>query len=137
MKIFIDTAPLIYLIEKHPKYSAPLKKYFTELYIDGYEIITSVITYSEYGVKPKRDEKEELIKEFEEFLEKVGIPMLNVNKSHATRAYEMRAKYKFLKGMDGIQIGTAIEEGCDKFLTNDTKLEKIEELEIVLVDKLE
>ena len=39
MKIFIDTAPFIYLIEKHPKYSAPLKKYFTELYVDGYEII--------------------------------------------------------------------------------------------------
>jgi len=137
MKIFIDTAPFIYLIEKHPKYSAPLKKYFTELYVDGYEIITSVITYSEYGIKPKRDHKEELIKEFEEFVGKIGIPLLNVDKNHATKAYEMRAKYKFLKGMDGIQIGTAIEESCDKFLTNDIKLGKVEELEIILVDKLE
>lgn len=30
MKIFIDTAPFIYLIEKHPEFSVPLKKYFTE-----------------------------------------------------------------------------------------------------------
>lgn len=102
-----------------------------------YEIIASVITCSEYGVNPKRDEKEELIKEFEEFLEKVGIPMLNVNKNHATRAYLMIAIYKFLNEMDGIQIGTAIEEGCDKFLTNDIKLEKVEELELIPVDKLE
>ena len=137
MKIFIDTAPFIYLIEKHPKYSGALKKYFAELYTDGYEIITSVITYSEYGVKPKREHKEDLIGKFEEFIEKVGIPMLEVKKSHATRAYEMRAKYKFLKGMDGIQIGMAIEEGCDKFLTNDIRLERLKELEIVLVDGLE
>ena len=136
MKIFIDTAPFIYLLEKHPKNSTPFKKYFTELYVDGYEIITSVITYSEYGVIPKRDKKENLIEECEEFLRKVGVALLNVNKIHATKAYEMRTKYKFLKGMDGIQIGTAIEEGCDKFLTNDVKLEKIEELEVILINKL-
>ena len=136
MKIFIDTAPFIYLLEKHRKNSTPIKKYFTELYVDGYEIITSVITYSEYGVIPKRDKKENLIEEFEEFLRKVGVALLNVNKIHATKAYEMRTKYKFLKGMDGIQIGTAIEEGCDKFLTNDVKLEKIEELEVILINKL-
>lgn len=68
MKIFIDTAPFIYLIEKHPGYAVPLKKYVTELYVDGYEMITSVITYSEYGVKPQRDHKEGLIREFDEFL---------------------------------------------------------------------
>ncbi len=136
MKIFIDTAPLIYLIEGNPIYQNSLRKHFTSLYTDGHEMITSVITYSEFGVKPKRDGKEKLIVQFDDFLRKSGINMLPVNKPHAQKAYELRAKYKFLKGMDAIQIGTAIEEGCDDFLTNDIKLERITEIKISLLDKL-
>lgn len=61
MKIFIDTAPFIYLIEKHPEFIDRIKRYFTELYIDQVELVTSVITLSEFGVKPQKEGKSELI----------------------------------------------------------------------------
>ena len=136
MKIFVDTAPFIYLMEEHPKYSKKLKKFFTNLYINEDKTITSVITYSEYGVKPERLKKQELIHEFEIFIEKLGIPLLEVKRIHAQKAYQLRARYPFLKGMDAIQLGTAITEKCDEFLTNDHKLETIEEIKVVLIDKL-
>jgi len=136
MKIFIDTAPFIYLIEKHPEFIDPIKRYFTELYIDQVELVTSVITLSEFGVKPQKEGKSELIQQFEEFIEKVGIKMVDVNKHHARESYKFRSRYQFLKGMDSLQIGVAKLEDCDKFLTNDIKLSKIKEIEIVLVKDL-
>lgn len=63
MKIFIDTAPFIYLIEKHPEFIDPIKRYFTEVYIDQVELVTSVITLSEFGVKPQKEGKPELIQQ--------------------------------------------------------------------------
>jgi predicted nucleic acid-binding protein len=136
MKIFIDTAPFIYLIEGNPKYVSKIKSYFSNRFTDGDELVTSVITLSEFGVKPKKENKEEIIAQFESFLSKAGIPFIEVNKTHAEKAYELRAKYKFLKGMDALQIGIAIESKCDQFLTNDAKLEKIVEIKVILVENL-
>ena len=136
MKIFVDTAPFIYLIEEYPKYAKRLKEYFTELYVNEQEVITSVITYSEYGVNPQKKDQPELIEKFENFLNRAGIALLEVNKSHAKKAYQLRAKYEFLKGMDSIQLGTAMIESCDRFLSNDAKLKKVTEVEVILIDSL-
>ena len=38
--------------------------------------------------------------------------------------------------MDALQISVAIEKDCDQFLTNDKKLKKISELQILLVEDL-
>jgi len=38
--------------------------------------------------------------------------------------------------MDSLQLGAAIFEKCDKFLTNDFKLAKINELEVIILDNL-
>ena len=136
MRVFIDTAPFIYLLEKHPEFIDRIKKYFTELYTDKAEILTSVITLSEFGVKPNKEGKPELVQQFEEFTKKVGIEMVEVTREHAKLSSQLRGKYQFLKGMDSLQIAIAQLEHCDRFFTNDTKLAKIEEIEIVLVKDL-
>jgi len=136
MKIFIDTSPFIYLIEEYPKYVKSARDYITELYVNEDEIITSVVTYAEYGIKPEKKEEYVLIEEFEKLLEMLDIEMFDIEKQHAQKSYQLRAKYNFLKGMDSLQLGVAILENCDKFLTNDYKLDKIEEIEIVLLDSL-
>lgn len=136
MKIFIDTAPFIYFIEGNPKYLSRIARFFSDSYTNGSEMLTSVITYSEFGVKPCSEGKLELVGKFDRFLEKSGVEMLAVKKTHAQKAYELRARYKFLKGMDAIQLGVAIEEDCDKVLTNDLKWKKNNEINCFFIDEL-
>ena len=136
MRVFVDTAPFIYLIEKHPEFVDSIKRYFTELYTEEAELLTSVITLSEFGVGPNKKGKPELVQQFEEFIEKIGIKMVNVNRDHAKLSSKLRSKYQFLKGMDSLQIAMAQLENCDHFLTNDIKLSKIREIKVVLVKDL-
>lgn len=50
-KVFVDTAPFIYYIEKdenNPLYFEKVKKFFRECYDNGIEFVSSVITVEEY-----------------------------------------------------------------------------------------
>lgn len=57
-RICIDTAPIIYFIEKHPKYLNLIRPVFVEIAAGSIEAITSTITLLEVLVQPiKRDNK--------------------------------------------------------------------------------
>ena len=54
-KVFVDTAPFIYFIEKNannPQYYDKVKHFFMNGYNNDKEFITSVITMEEYFVFP-------------------------------------------------------------------------------------
>ena len=50
-------------------------------------------------------------------------------------AAQMRARYN-LSLTDALQIATAIQSGCDAFLTNDLQLKRVNELSILVVTEL-
>jgi predicted nucleic acid-binding protein len=136
MKIFIDTAPFIYLIEEHPEFAEKVKAYFIDRFKSGDEFLTSVVTISEFSVKPHRDQRLELIVQLQDFIDHTGIDVLPISLTHAELAAQLRGKYPSLKGMDAFQVAVAIDEGCEKFLTNDKPLAKLEEIEAVLVSDM-
>lgn len=136
MKIFIDTAPFIYLIEQHPDFSEKVKTYFIDRFKSGDEFVTSVVTISEFGVKPHRDRRLELIVQLKDFIEQTGINVLPIDLTHAELAAKLRGKYPSLKGMDAFQVDVAIDAECSKFLTNDKPLAKLDEIEAVVVSEL-
>ena len=98
MKIFVDTAPFIYLIENNPTFGAKVKTFLIDSLKNGHSLETSVITLMEFGVKPAREGKLNVIIKFEELLEKLNIEITEVDKEVAQEAYKLRAKYAFLKG---------------------------------------
>lgn len=53
-RVCIDTAPVIYFIEKHPKYLNVVKPIFTEIEAGNIDAITSTITLLEVLVQPLR-----------------------------------------------------------------------------------
>jgi len=57
----------------------------------------------------------------------------NINLKVAESAAKLRAKYKWLKGMDAIQLAVAIFSDCDCFITNDKSIKKIREIEVILI----
>jgi predicted nucleic acid-binding protein len=136
MKIFIDTAPFIYLIENHPVFASKMKTLITNAIVNKEDIITSVVTISEFGVKPTKDNRPNLIKKFEELLSRLNVEVLVIDQSAAKKAYELRAKYHFLKGMDAFQLALSINEKCGRFITNDKKLKRVTEINVDTMDDL-
>ncbi len=136
MKIFIDTAPFIYLAEEHPIYADRIKKFIATAFADRHDLLTSVITLMEFSVKPERDNKTESISKLRTTWNRLNIQLLNVDEQIAQQAATLRAKYPALKGLDALQVSAALVHECQQFLTNDIPLQKIEEIEVILIEKL-
>lgn len=136
MKKFIDTSPFIYLIENHPVFADKVEKLIINSLLDGDTFKASVITFLEFGVVPERENRPELIQEFEDLLFKLNISLTEVDKSISRNAYQLRAKYEFLKSMDAIQLATALSLGCEEFITNDLKLKRVKELPVIIINSL-
>jgi len=61
--------------------------------------------------------------------------IINIDQEIAIKASQLRAKYSFLKGLDALQIATALVSDCDLFITNDVKLSKINDIHITLISR--
>jgi predicted nucleic acid-binding protein len=62
--------------------------------------------------------------------------LLPVTAAVADSAAYLRACYN-LRTPDALHIATAIEAGCDSFLTNDESFKRINELRVLILDELE
>lgn len=134
-KIFIDTAPFIYLMEGHERFVVKIEKIVNDCIENNIQIATSVITYTEFCVKPYELNEVNIIKAFNDLIKELNIKVYDINIEIADVASRFRAKYNFLKGMDSIQIATAIFSNSDIFITNDKKLKRIPEIKVMLVDE--
>lgn len=136
MKVFIDTAPFIYMAEEHPVYAERTKKFIAAAFANQDSLITSIITLMEFSVKPERDHKTESIEKLRSTWNRLNVQLLNIDEPIAQQAAKLRAKYPTLKGLDALQISAALLHDCQQFLTNDIPLQKIEEIEVLLIEKL-
>jgi predicted nucleic acid-binding protein len=136
-KIFLDTAPFIYLVEDNQKYAKSVANFIADQIIVHESILfTSVITIAEFCVKPKRNNELIIIEKFKNKLKEHQIIIVNITEHIAELSADLRTKYTSLKNFDALQLATAISAGCDKFLTNDHTLKQIKEIKILLVEDL-
>jgi len=89
----------------------------------------------EFGVKSERKNRQDVIQKFHEFLDRLNIEIKVFDEEIATKAYQLRAKYQFLQGMDSIQLATALATNYEGFITNDKKLKKVDEISIILLEE--
>ena len=136
MRVFYDTSPFIYLIENHYKYKKIISSYIINNFTNSDDLVTSVITLSEFGVKPAKLKENYIIHGFRRFLNNLSFEILPVYEREAELSYYLRSKYDFLKAMDALQLSLSIVNQCNEFITNDKKLAKIEEIEIIYIDEL-
>jgi predicted nucleic acid-binding protein len=134
--IFIDTSPLIYLIENHPKYGAIVDNFIEEKFYKEALFTTSVISISEFQVGPKKKKLSQPVEDLDLLLAKFHFMIFNITREIADIASSMRAKYQFLHGMDSFQIALAVQHNCKIFFTNDAQLKSIREVNIILVNDL-
>ena len=132
----LDTAPLIYFIEKHTTYHPLLRSFFAGLADERYTAATSTITLVETLVHPIRNNRPELARRYREIL--VNAPHImtyDLSPDIAQIAAEIRANYG-IHTPDAIQLATAVYANATFFLTNDRALLKYPRLKVLVVDDL-
>ena len=134
-KIFLDTSPLIYYLQKNELYY-PSMVLFWDNYVE-YDYVTSSITITEYLTYPYRYNDLRMINEFYSFIYGMDIQMKAIGEKIADKAAQIRAGYNIFKTMDALQLATACITGCELFLTNDKQLKQFREIRCITLDDLE
>ena len=133
-RVFIDTAPFIYYIEKHKKYINIVKPVFQAIDTGEMDAITSTITLLEVLVHPLRTGNEELANQYREILlDAAGLTTYEVSHEISEKAAKLRAKYS-IKTPDAIQVSIDILYGAEMMLTNDTHLQGVSDIKVLILD---
>jgi predicted nucleic acid-binding protein len=132
--IGVDTSPFIYLWEQHPRFfplSETLFRYLKRPEVKG---ITSVITLIETCVHPQRQGRPDLVAAYERaLLSSQQVQMLPIDTALARHAVILRASYG-IRVPDALQLAAAIEAGATLFVSNDSRLSKVQEIPVILLD---
>lgn len=135
-KLALDTAPIIYFVEKHPDYLQKMRYVFQRIDIGQIIAYSTVITLTEVLHFPIQQNATQLIKDYEDILQNSkNFQLIPIDTSIARIAANLRAKYR-LKTPDALQIATALETKSDAFLTNDFQLKRVQELPIIILNDL-
>ena len=131
MRIFIDTAPLIYLCEGTEKQNQSVSTQLGQ-WLEAERILgSSTITLLELLVVPFRENNKRLALKYRTLLhDLLSEPLIPLDETIAESASFYRAEYGF-KTPDAIQLATAVQHGYDVFYTNDRKLSACNEIEVV------
>jgi len=133
-RVCIDTAPVIYFIEKHPKYLNVVKPVFTEIEAGNIDAITSTITLLEVLVQPLRIGNETLAERYREILlYSENLTTFEIVHEVTEMAAKLRAKYT-IRTPDAIQIAVGVLYGAVKFVTNDSLLRKVPDIKVLVLD---
>ncbi|MBR1396055.1 MAG: PIN domain-containing protein [Selenomonadaceae bacterium] len=136
-KIFLDTSPIIYMLDKNVVESLKEKTQRIFLSINEQEIepnfVISTITCEEYLVIPYRTNNQSAVESLWHFISDSHITIYEVNMDIAVKAAQIRADYKYFKAMDALQLATACVNGCDLFLTNDSQLTQFTEIKCATI----
>ena len=126
--------PFIYLWEKHPVYFSLSETLFQYLKSPQVYGITSVITLIESGTYPQRHGRADLARAYEQaLLHSQQVRMLPIDTALARRAIVLRATYD-IHVPDALQLAAAIEFEATLFVTNDRRLRKVQEIQVLVLD---
>jgi predicted nucleic acid-binding protein len=135
-RLGLDTAPIIYFVEAHPRYDALVTRVFQRIASGVITGITSVISLTEVLAQPIRRGQAQLAQRYDNLLlNSANLVVMPIDVDVARRAAGLRAQYS-LRTPDALQIAVALAAGCQAFLTNDKNLKRVAELQVLILDEL-
>ncbi|QFS42810.1 type II toxin-antitoxin system VapC family toxin [Nostoc sphaeroides] len=130
-RLFLDTAPVIYFVERNPQFVDLVDPIFERLSTD-ITAVASGITLSECLVGAIRLGLADLEQAFVDVLQQEQVVFVEINAAIAREAARIRVRYN-LQLPDALQVAAAIIAGCEAFLTNDAALKRVKELRVLVV----
>jgi predicted nucleic acid-binding protein len=133
-KLFLDTAPVIYFVERNPQYLPYVRVVFEHIRDRLLTAVTSPVTLAECLVRPYQMGQTELQQEFIDLMTGIeGIEFAGIDQTLALEAAHIRARYN-LQLPDAFQIAVALAAGCEAFLTNDVIFRRVTELQVLVLN---
>ncbi|MCY3979668.1 MAG: type II toxin-antitoxin system VapC family toxin [Chloroflexi bacterium] len=136
-RIYIDTAPLIYLVERNPHYIARMLGIVD--FIESASLLgfTSVVALTEILVQPLRLGNTDRAQQYYDIIVgRYDFTLVSFTSEIAISAAAIRARYS-LRTPDAIHVATAINMGCDAILTNDGDFRRVTDINVLVLDDLE
>jgi predicted nucleic acid-binding protein len=136
-QIFIDTAPVIYFVEKNPVFETKIQDVFQRLDDGKLSAVVSPVTLAECLVLPYKLGKPDLTQVFTDLLvNSENVLFYPIDETTADKAAELRARYN-LTLTDAFQLAVAIQSECDTFLTNDIELKRVTEISVLVLSEIQ
>ncbi len=136
-RLGIDTAPLIYFVERHAGYVDIMRKILSLVDSGQFTGYSSVITLTEVLVLPKRAKNIDLENKYRDLLlHSRNYQITPIDSTVAELAASLRAEHN-LRTPDALQVASAIQSGCQAFLTNDKSIKRLQDIQILILDELE
>ena len=133
--ILLDTAPVIYFIEKNPTYFDRSCEIIRRI---GFQLaaVATPITLAECLIGPLRKGDAQIAFDFIDFLTGGrGISFHDMKSTTARDAASIRATHN-LSLPDSFQGASSLECGCDAILTNDHMLKRLPGIRVLVMDDL-
>jgi predicted nucleic acid-binding protein len=125
-RIYLDSAPIIYLVEQ----VAPYHEQIRALLQDTDILITSELTRLECRVKPIRDSNINILMDYDTFFQTALAEIVSLNSEVIDLATEIRANHNFSVA-DSIHLAAALHAQCDLFVTNDSQITRFTQITVV------
>lgn len=129
--IYVDSNVFVYLFEGPPQFFASVKDFFEHAAKAGARLSTNELTLAECIYKPSREDDIATVAKYEALLEpgdEIGI--IGLDGALAKRAALAGGK-QGLKLADAIHFLSALESGCQFFVTADTRVRSSPGLEVL------
>ncbi len=126
--LLVDSAPIIYTLEAHPKFASRYKPMFVRHAAGELLLAITTITIAEVLTGPLGAGEEALAKRFRAVMESWQVVELSVD--IAETGARLRAKLK-LKLPEAIQVASALAINAEALVTHDRDFAKVKGLRVV------
>jgi predicted nucleic acid-binding protein len=131
--VFLDTNIVIYLIERTPGLGRVAEEYVQNLIVQKQRLVVSDLVRMECSVRPLRLNDPITRSAFNAYFDSGDVDVASITAEVCNRAAVIRARCN-LRPLDSLHLATAIENGCERFLTHDIRLKSLPD---IAVDALE
>jgi predicted nucleic acid-binding protein len=129
MLIYFDSVIVIYLIDHTGSFQGRAVARLATLAAAGDGIAVSDLTRLECRVRPIARGDAAKLAGFDAFFSRTDVIKVALTTTVYDRATLLRATYHF-KLADSLHLAAAIEGGCGRFLTNDTRLSRCTDITV-------
>ncbi|MFN2238605.1 MAG: type II toxin-antitoxin system VapC family toxin [Thermoanaerobaculia bacterium] len=126
--ILMDSAPIIYVLEGHPRYSDRFEPIFDLQASGDIRFAVTTMTIAEVLTGPLAAGEETLARRYRSVLESWQV--IDMDSSIAESAARMRALFR-LKLADAVQVASAIAINADALVTHDRDFSRVRGLNVI------
>jgi predicted nucleic acid-binding protein len=134
MTAYLDSNCVIYLVELNPTWGPKVLARVSSLRSGGSRIAVGDLARTECLAQPFLKGNSAVVADFQAFFSSPDVDVLPLTAVVCESAARIRAASLFqLKVPDCLHLATAIEHGCDLFLTNDIALRRCTQITVEIL----